>query len=147
MTKDTRLKITVKNPWVPEQQPINEWTIHVLYGNWMGGVTRRQTDKFEMYRLNPGDFLILQRSDDDPDIAIQLMNMSNSHFEFNNPVFGTPFMRYRPMESSSTQKFTVNEGGVVEDYFYGSRYDFKFRASRLDDTDTKNWEIQFAWVG
>ena len=147
MTKDTRVKITVKNPWTPGQQPVDEWIIHVLYGNWMGGVTRRQRDDFGMYRLHPGEELILQRSDDDPDVDIQLLNMTDSHFEFNNPVFGTPFMRYRPMEASSTQKFTVDEGAGIDDYFYGSRFDFRFNARRLEDTDTKNWEIQFAWVG
>jgi hypothetical protein len=147
MTKDTRVKITVKNAWKPQDRPFDEWNIYVLYGNWVGGVERRMRDPFGMYRLTPDSYLTLQRSDDDPDIAVKVLGFNDCHFEFNNPVFGTPFMRYRPMESSSTQKFTVDEGGSIEDYFYGCRYDFDFTARRLEDTDTKNWEIQFAWVG
>jgi hypothetical protein len=74
-------------------------------------------DPFGMYRLTPDSYLTLQRSDDDPDIAVKVLGFNDCHFEFNNPVFGTPFMRYRPMESSSTQKFTVDEVEVLRIIF------------------------------
>lgn len=152
MTKDTRVKIIINNAWKKspyESHTYDEWQIQVYYGLWVSGVHKRPQDRFDHYRLNPNDFLILQRSDSDPDIAFSVGQgeMTDCHFEFNNPDIGSPFMRYREMYASSPTKIAFSEHDKISNFFYGSGNDYQFHAIRLEDTDTKNWEIRFSYVG
>ena len=149
MAKDTRVKIVISNEWKKDPyspHTEDEWQVHVYYGIRVGGVPKQPHDRFNLYRLNPDDTLILQRSDSDPDVAFSINNMTDCHFEFNNPNIGSPFMRYREVNAIEPTKISFSEHDKVFNRFYGGN-DYHFHAERLADTDTKNWEIRFSYVG